>query len=303
MQIISHPSSVAHEVSPGHPERPERIEHLYQNLDQTGISQTYPIVQATAVNANVVELAHPGHYLANLEAHSPAEGLINLDADTCMGPNSLSAAIYAAGAVCNGVTNALSGAHLRNFCLVRPPGHHAESDAAMGFCLLNSIAIGTYHALQHPDVSRVAILDFDVHHGNGTVDIFRDVPEVLVCSSFQHPFYPHRFYDSDWSNIINTPLAEGSGGSAFRAAIEAQWLPAIEAHKPDIIMVSAGFDGHADDLLAGLNLVEGDFTWVTQLIVSVANQYAKGRIVSTLEGGYDLGALAGSVEAHLTALA
>jgi acetoin utilization deacetylase AcuC-like enzyme len=173
----------------------------------------------------------------------------------------------------------------------------------MGFCLLNSIAIGTYHALQHPDVSRVAILDFDVHHGNGTVDIFRDVPEVLVCSSFQHPFYPHRFYDSDWSNIINTPLAEGSGGSAFRAAIEAQWLPAIEAHKPDIIMVSAGFDGHADDLLAGLNLVEGDFTWVTQLIVSVANQYAKGRIVSTLEGGYDLGALAGSVEAHLTALA
>jgi acetoin utilization deacetylase AcuC-like enzyme len=173
----------------------------------------------------------------------------------------------------------------------------------MGFCLLNSVAIAAIAALDHTDVSRVAVLDFDVHHGNGTVDICRHHPEILVCSSFQHPYYPNRLDDLVQPNIVNTPLSEGSSGSTFRAAIERDWLPALEAHEPDIIFISAGFDAHEEDPLASLNLREDDYRWVTEFIVAMANQYAGGRIVSTLEGGYDLDALARSVTVHLEALA
>ena len=173
----------------------------------------------------------------------------------------------------------------------------------MGFCLLNSVAIAAIAALDHIDVERVAILDFDVHHGNGTVDICRHHPQILVCSSFQSPHYPNRLDDLVQPNIVNTPLAAGSGGSIFRAAVERDWLPALEAHQPDIIFISAGFDAHEDDPLADLRLVEDDYRWITDLIVAAANQYAQGRVVSTLEGGYDLNALAKSAAAHVAALA
>jgi acetoin utilization deacetylase AcuC-like enzyme len=172
----------------------------------------------------------------------------------------------------------------------------------MGFCFYNSIALGAEIALQHPDIERVAVLDFDVHHGNGTVDIFKDRPEVLVCSSFQHPYYPHRYADIQRPNIVNSPLAAGSGSMEFRQVIEQDWLPALADHQPQLIFVSAGFDAHRDDPLAQLNLTEADFAWITRLISAAADSYANGRIVSALEGGYDLNALARSVHTHLEAL-
>ena len=219
-----------------------------------------------------------------------------------MGPPTLAAAALAAGAAADAVRALLNDEAKRAFCAVRPPGHHAEAGGAMGFCLYNNVALGAVTALADPRVTRVAILDFDVHHGNGTVDIFKDRPEVLVCSSFQHPFYPHRYTDLDRGHIVNTPLPAGTGSRAFRAAIERDWLPALERHKPQLILVSAGFDAHRLDPLAQLELEEADFRWVTELIVDQAEAYAGGRVASTLEGGYDLAALAQSAAAHVAAL-
>jgi len=189
----------------------------------------------------------------------------------------------------------------RAFCASRPPGHHAQENASMGFCLFNNIALGARHALSM-GLQRVAILDFDVHHGNGTVDIFKDQPEVLVCSSFQHPHYPHLLFDIERSNIVHTPLPAGTGSKEFRLALERDWLPALDRHRPELILVSAGFDAHRADPLGDLKLQEEDYRWVTELIVSKANEYSEGKIVSTLEGGYDLDALARSVGSHLAAL-
>ena len=302
LKIYSHSTCIEHGVAEGHPERPERLTSLLQHLDATGISQDFPLSEPSAASADDIMRAHPSAYLAHLESMSPDEGVIPLDPDTWMSARSLDAAILASGAVCNGVDDLINGAANRVFCAVRPPGHHAESDAAMGFCLLNSIAIGAYRALEHAEINRVAILDFDVHHGNGTVEICKDDDRILVCSSFQHPFYPHRFYDNDWPNIVNTPLAAGSDGYTFRNAIERDWLPALTAHKPDLILVSAGFDAHHLDPLASLNLNESDFAWVTELIVGNARETAKGRVLSVLEGGYDLDALNSSVTSHIQAL-
>lgn len=204
------------------------------------------------------------------------------------------------------VDGVVAGDFERAFCAVRPPGHHAEYDLSMGFCLFNNVAVGVKHAQATYDIKRVAVLDFDVHHGNGTVDIFKDDPSVLVCSSFQHPFYPGRQVDIQRPNIVNTPLGAGTEGSEFRRAIERDWLPALERHRPELIFVSAGFDAHRDDPLGGLGLVESDYVWVTDLIVNAANSYctgenaqSAGRIISILEGGYNLDALALSVHAHV----
>ena len=219
-----------------------------------------------------------------------------------MGPRSLNAARLAASAVCSGVDDVLTGTEQRVFCAVRPPGHHAEANSAMGFCLLNSVAIAALYALEQQDINRVAIVDFDVHHGNGSVDICKDHTQIMVCSSFQHPYYPNRLDDIEQQNIVNTPLPAGSGGDDFRRAISTQWLGALEQHQPDLILVSAGFDAHQLDPLAALNLQEQDFQWITQQIVIIANKYCQGRVVSTLEGGYDLEALARSAQAHIEAL-
>ena len=242
---------------------------------------------------------HDQSYLQSLAAMLPAAGLAQVDPDTALCPVSLEAAHMATGAVVDAVNAVLDGEGTTAFCSVRPPGHHAESDAAMGFCLYNSVAVGAEVALTRPEVSRVAVLDFDVHHGNGTVEIFQDRPEVLVCSSFQHPYYPHRYHDLDRPHIVNTPLPAGTGSKAFRAALEADWLPALAAHQPDLIMVSAGFDAHRDDPLAGLNLADEDYGWVAGLILGAAGDHCQGRVVSALEGGYDLAALARSVHAYL----
>ncbi|MBL6708961.1 MAG: histone deacetylase family protein [Pseudomonadales bacterium] len=303
MRIYTHPEYLNHQVMDGHPERPERLSHLMKHLSQIGLTQDFEVVQPQPVPTSRILAAHSQSHVDFLRGSIPQEGIVPLDPDTWMSPASFSAAELAAGAVFSGMDTVLNGAQQRVFCAVRPPGHHAERDSAMGFCLLNSVAIAAIAALDHADVERVAILDFDVHHGNGTVDVCRDHPQILVCSSFQSPYYPNRLDDLVQPNIVNTPLGAGSDGKVFRAALERDWLPALEAHQPDIVFVSAGFDAHVNDPLADLQLVEDDYRWVTQFIVSIANQYAQGRVVSTLEGGYDLDALARSVTAHLEALA
>ena len=303
MRIYTHPEYLNHQVMDGHPERPERLSHLMKHLSQIGLTQDFEVVQPQPVPTSRILAAHSQSHVDFLRGTSPEEGIVPLDPDTWMSPASFSAAELAAGAVFSGMDTVLNGAQQRVFCAVRPPGHHAERDSAMGFCLLNSVAIAAIAALDHAEVDRVAILDFDVHHGNGTVDVCRDHPQILVCSSFQSPYYPNRLDDLVQPNIVNTPLVAGSDGRVFRAALERDWLPALEAHQPDIVFVSAGFDAHVNDPLADLRLVEDDYRWVTQFIVSMAIQYAQGRVVSTLEGGYDLDALARSVTAHLEALA
>ena len=303
MRIYTHPEYLNHQVMDGHPERPERLSHLMKHLSQIGLTQDFEVVQPQPVPTSRILAAHSQSHVDFLRGTSPEEGIVPLDPDTWMSPASFSAAELAAGAVFSGMDTVLNGAQQRVFCAVRPPGHHAERDSAMGFCLLNSVAIAAIAALDHAEVERVAILDFDVHHGNGTVDVCRDHPQILVCSSFQSPYYPNRLDDLVQPNIVNTPLVAGSDGKVFRAALERDWLPALEAHQPDIVFISAGFDAHVNDPLADLRLVEDDYQWVTEFIVSIAIQYAQGRIVSTLEGGYDLDALARSVTAHLGALA
>ncbi|HCG69971.1 MAG TPA: deacetylase [Gammaproteobacteria bacterium] len=303
MRIYTHAECLNHLVMDGHPERPERLSYLMNHLQQIGFTDDFSVITPPPIPPARILAAHSQAHVDFLQASQPSDSMVPLDPDTWMSVNSLSAAHLAAGAVFAGMDSILNGPEQRVFCAVRPPGHHAEHDSAMGFCLLNSVAIAAIAALEHAEVQRVAVLDFDVHHGNGTVDICRQYPEILVCSSFQLPLYPNRLDDLVQPNIVNTPLQAGSDGSMFRAAIERDWLPAIEAHAPDIIFVSAGFDAHKEDPLADIRLVEDDYRWVTDFIVAMANQYAQGRIVSTLEGGYNLNALARSVAAHLEALA
>ena len=303
MRIYTHTECLAHRVPEGHPERPARLSHLLNHLDDLGLTQDHPPHTAPTIDNAVVNAAHHAAYLAGLEQQQPDDAIIGLDPDTWMGPKSLNAARYAAGAVWQGVQDVVTGREQRVFCAVRPPGHHAELGTAMGFCLLNSVAIAAINALTLPDIHRVAILDFDVHHGNGTVDLCKDIPAILVCSSFQHPFYPDRLHDVRRPNIVNTPLPSGTDGDGFRGAIDRHWWPALEAHEPDLILISAGFDAHRDDPLAQLQLEEAVFSWITSEIVDRAQGSAQGRIVSALEGGYDLDALARSVTVHLTALA
>ena len=303
MRIYTHAECLNHLVMDGHPERPERLSYLMNHLQQVGFTDDFSVITPPPIPPARILAAHSQAHVDFLQASRPSDGMVPLDPDTWMSVNSLSAAHLAAGAVFAGMDSVLNGPEQRVFCAVRPPGHHAEHDSARGFCLLNGVAIAAIAALEHAEVQRVAVLDFDVHHGNGTVDICRQYPEILVCSSFQSPHYPNRLDDLVQPNIVNTPLQAGSDGSVFRAAIERDWLPAIEAHDPDIIFVSAGFDAHKEDPLADIRLVEDDYRWVTDFIVAMANQYAQGRIVSTLEGGYNLNALARSVAAHLEALA
>ncbi|OUV63154.1 MAG: deacetylase [Cellvibrionales bacterium TMED122] len=302
MHLYSHPDCVSHETPEGHPERSDRLSFLLEHLEQTGFAQDYPLLEAPPIDEKLIASAHHPELVNRLRQSVPQKGLTSLDPDTWMGPASLSGALQAAGSVWQGVKDVTQSKANRVFCAVRPPGHHAEFDSPMGFCLLNSVAIGAINALNLPNIHRVAILDFDVHHGNGTVDLCREYPEILVCSSFQHPYYPHRLHDVTAPNIVNTPLEAGASGDDFRRAIDGSWWQGIEGHRPDLIFISAGFDAHRADPLAQLKLDASDFAWITAQIVALADQCSQGRIVSTLEGGYDLRALADSALAHLEAL-
>ena len=300
--LFTHLNCLDHEMGDRHPERPARLAAVLQHLDETGLVAELDVYEAPEAHHTDLARVHGEAFLDTLAQLSPDEGLVRLDPDTAMGPGSLRAVRTAAGAAVAAVELVLGGTDNRAFCAVRPPGHHAEVSRAMGFCFVNSIAVAAARALDHPRIDRVAILDFDVHHGNGTVAAFMDKPDVLVCSSFQFPFYPYRLQDVQRPNIVNTPLPSGTRGGAFREAVEHDWLPTLDGFRPDLILVSAGFDGHADDPLGGFLLTEEDYAWVTGLITDAANRHANGRIVSMLEGGYDLGALSRSVAVHVERL-
>ncbi len=245
---------------------------------------------------------HEESYIDSIELSVPQHGIVQLDGDTALNPFSYRAALRAAGAAVLGVDLVMAGKAENAFCNIRPPGHHAERARAMGFCIFNNVAVGVAHALAAHGLSRVAIADFDVHHGNGTENIFHDEPRVMLCSSFQHPFYPYCGADSGNDHIINVPLAAGSGSGEFRDEVTRYWLPALERFQPELLLISAGFDAHRDDDMAMLRLTEADYMWVTETLKRIAEKYAHGRIVSALEGGYELHALGRSVLAHLKVL-
>jgi len=299
---ITHPICHQHDNGVGHPESPERLKAIDSWLKETGINKKLINYQAPLVDTHQLNRVHTTEHLALIENKAPAfDGdRIKLEADTSMSYHSLEAAKRAAGAVIFATDLVMNKKVNNAFCAVRPPGHHAKRDSEMGFCLYNNIMVGVYHALAN-GIERVALLDFDVHHGNGSEQIIADDERVLFCSSFQYPFYPHEPFAEN-HHIICSPLALGSGSKEFREEVENNWIPALEKFKPKMIFISAGFDAHKDDLLAGLNLTEADYFWVTQKIMTIADEYASGRLVSSLEGGYNPDALAKSVETHLLAL-
>ncbi len=299
---ITHPDCLRHDMGAGHPESPARLGAITDQLIATGL---LPYLQEhDAPLATIEQLArvHDRGYIESIRDAAPQQGLLQLDPDTAMNPHTWHAALRAAGAAVLAVDLVMQEKVANAFCAVRPPGHHAESARAMGFCIFNNVAVGVAHAMAQHGVQRIAIADFDVHHGNGTEQIFRDEARVLLCSAFQHPYYPYRGADSDNEHIVNVALPAGTDGAAFRAAVNENWLPALERFQPEMLFVSAGFDGHRDDDMAQFNLVEADYGWVTQQIKEVAAKYAHGRIVSLLEGGYELHALGRSTLAHIKAL-
>ena len=285
-----------------HPECPERLAAIHDQLRASGVGDLLMPFEALAATDEQLQRVHPPEYLAWLEAASPSEGYAHLDPDTAINPFSLEAARYAAGGVVLATDLVLSGSVHNAFCCVRPPGHHAEQARAMGFCMFNNVAVGVTHALTVHGVPRIAIVDFDVHHGNGTEQIFAGHPQVLMVSTFQHPLYPYSGIDPLGPNMVNVPLPPGSDGKVFREVVTTKWLPALEAFAPDMIFISAGFDAHREDPLANLKFVEADYAWVTREVAQIAHKYAHGRIVSSLEGGYALSALGRSVVAHVREL-
>jgi acetoin utilization deacetylase AcuC-like enzyme len=299
--LLTHPDCLYHEM-PRHPERPARLTAVMDELRKDGLTDDMEEILASEIDTELLQRVHPADYIEHIVSSEPATSTYKVDPDTYMSPGSTRAAKLAAGAVAEATSRVLKGEANRAFCAIRPPGHHAEVAAAFGFCLFNNVAIAAELALQNPEINRVAICDFDVHHCNGTVDIFQNRPEVLVCSSFQNHFYPHRFLDFSNDHIISTPLEAGTKSLTFRSLIERDWLPAMNNHKPDLIFVSAGFDAHTDDPLSEICLVDDDYSWITGLLVDLATRHSKGRLISTMEGGYELGALARSARLHVEQL-
>jgi acetoin utilization deacetylase AcuC-like enzyme len=300
--FISHPACLLHDMGYGHPERPARLKAIEEQLIADGLYEFLQHHEAPRVTREQLARVHSEAYIDAIEASQPADGLAMLDPDTWMNPHTWEAALRAAGALVLATDLVMQGRADNAFCSVRPPGHHATRHQAMGFCFFNNVAVGVAHALEHHRLKRLAIFDFDVHHGNGTEDIFRDDPRVMLCSSFQHPYYPYSGADTVSDHIIPLPLPPYTDGAAYRAAVSEKFLPALERFKPQMIFVSAGFDAHRDDGLASLRLVEDDYAWVTREIKKLAAAHAGGRIVSTLEGGYELQALGRSAAAHIKVL-
>jgi len=301
LAYISHPDCQLHVMGSHHPEQPARLSAINDRLIASGLDMALHHYNAPLVSRELLETVHDPVYVASIFELAPAEELVWVDGDTAMGRHSLQAALRAAGAAVMGVDLVMNARADKVFCGVRPPGHHAERDRAMGFCIFNNVALAAYHAIRQYGLERIAITDFDVHHGNGTEHIVAGDERLLLCSTFQHPFYPHTGYDCKAANVVNVPLPAGSDGTAFRSAVEQQWLPRLASFAPQLILISAGFDAHQADPLAQLNLVDTDYAWVTRRLCEQADRSAAGRIVSSLEGGYDLHALARCVEIHLKA--
>ncbi|MDD3883304.1 MAG: histone deacetylase family protein [Gallionella sp.] len=299
---ISHALCLKHDMGSHHPECPARIQAIEDRLIAAGLMDWLQRYEASEATHEQLLRVHAPEYLQRIADIAPSEGMVALDGDTLMNPFSYPAALRAAGAVVEAVDLVMRAEVENAFCCIRPPGHHAERAQGMGFCIFNNVAVGAAHALAVHGLSRVAIADFDVHHGNGTEDIFRDDDRVMLCSTFQHPFYPYSGADSGNAHIINVPLAAGTTGEDFRAAIEQHWLPALEEFRPELLLISAGFDAHRDDDMSMLGLSDADYDWITAKLMAVAERHAGRRIVSVLEGGYELNSLARSVLAHLKRL-
>ncbi|MEZ5478935.1 MAG: histone deacetylase family protein [Thiolinea sp.] len=302
--IISHTQCGLHDNgSAWHPESPQRLSAISDRLISSGVDWIVRHYDAPAADKAQLHMAHSAHYVDEVFAKSPAAGeRAMLDSDTGMNEHSLQAALHAAGAAIMAVDLVLSGEHSSAFCIVRPPGHHAGRANSGGFCIFNNIALAALQALEQHGLERVAIIDFDVHHGDGTQNIVGNDPRILFCSSFQHPYDPFSGADNNPDNVLNLPLPAGTAGAAWREAVEQSWLPALDAFKPQLILISAGFDSHLEDDMGGLSLVESDYVWITRQLAKLAEQHAQGRIVSCLEGGYDLSSLGRSVAAHVKAL-
>jgi acetoin utilization deacetylase AcuC-like enzyme len=302
-RLYFHPVCLEHQTPLGHPERPDRLRAISKVLSHEAFAALEQLEPPLAEPETVL-LAHPEHHVENIRKAIPAEGLVRIDADTSVSPKSWEAAMAAIGAATAAVDDVLSRRADNVFCATRPPGHHAERDRAMGFCLFNNAAIAARHAQKKHGVERVAIVDWDVHHGNGTQDIFWSDPSVLYCSTHQFPLYPGtgRAEETGAGNIVNALLPPGSGSETFREAFEARVLPAIDQFEPDLIIISAGFDAHRRDPLAEIQLDEVDFDWATAVMMDRAGRFCDNRLISLLEGGYDLEGLARSVAVHVARL-
>ncbi len=301
--VVSHPDCIAHDPGAGHPESPARLSAVLKALEEP---QFRPLLRREAPlgNKNDAALVHGAQFVEAVLASVPQSGRTALDPDTILSKSSGDAALRAIGAIISAVDAVVAKEANNAFCAVRPPGHHAEPDRPMGFCLFNSVAIAARHAQAACGLSRVAIVDFDVHHGNGTQAVAETDPTLFFASSHQFPLYPGTGAadETGLGNVVNAPLPAGTGAAGFRRAFETRILPALDAFAPELVLVSAGFDAHRADPLAGLELEEADFGWVTARLLEAANRHAQGRLVSILEGGYDLKALAGSAAAHVEAL-
>ena len=300
--VISHHKCFDHHMGDHHPEAPQRLGAIQDQLLSSGLEYVIKQFDATPIDRSIIELAHDKKYVDYIFDNAPTEGTFNVDDDTQMTPSTLSAALLSAGAAINAVDKVMAKEVSSAFCATRPPGHHAERDKGMGFCFFNNIAIAALYAKQKYKLDRIAIVDFDVHHGNGTENIMKDKKGVLFCSTYQYPFFPFEMQESDTPPIINTPLPATTRSAEFRQAIREHWLPALDKFKPQMIFISAGFDAHIEDDMSQVSLTEIDYQWVTEEIKYIADMYAEGRIVSTLEGGYSLSALGRSVVAHIKGL-
>jgi len=300
--IVTHPDCLLHEMGPDHPERPARLRAIDDGIVASRLDYVTSRHQAPLATREQLLRVHQPAYLDELERLAPASGHVQLDPDTAMNPHTLRAAHRAAGAAVLATDLVIGEKARAAFCPVRPPGHHAERARAMGFCFFNNVAVAAAHALAQHGLERVAVADFDVHHGNGTEDMFRDDPRVLMVSIFEHPFYPGSGVEGRSERMVNVPLQAGAGTREFREAVEREWLPALHRFQPQMLFVSAGFDAHRDDGMAFLRFADADYPWVTGQLTAVAAKHAQGRIVSLLEGGYDLDVLRRCGAAHIAAL-
>lgn len=299
---FTHPACGKHDAGPHHPERPERIPAIHDRLTTDGLLDQLTQSPVTPASIDAMRRAHVDGHVGRIQSAAPTEGRVSLDPDTAMNPASLDAALAAAGAATGAVDAVLDGGQAtRAFCNIRPPGHHAERNRAMGFCLFNNVALAAFRALDAFGLARVAILDFDVHHGNGTEDVVRGERRLLYASSFQYPLFPFPSLDGEPGHIVKTPLSAGADSNDFRTALERDWLDTLARQPPELVLFSAGFDAHSADPLAGLELTEDDFAWVTRAVIDAVGREVP--VVSLLEGGYDLDALGRSAAAHVRVLA
>ena len=301
--IISHPDCVLHNAGESHPEQPERIKVIQDACERYPFKAPITFYEAPFATSDQLLLVHEKAYVDWLTSISPKEDSIGIDADTYMNPYTLNAALRAAGSVPYAVDLVMKGKHNAAFCNVRPPGHHAEQDKAMGFCFFNNVAVGAAYAMKQYGLDRIAIVDFDVHRDNGTQVIFQQDKRVLYCSSFAHPLYPGYEEELDNPHILSVPLAAGTTGDAFRRKVRAAWFERMAEFKPQLIFFSAGFDAHKKDPLSPLGLEESDYVWLTREIGKIAKVHCEGKMISVLEGGYNLNVLAQCVPAHVNALA